>query len=68
MILLALPRRQPLERGQLVVLARKVGAERRFDFDLGDIAEEQFSHANRKGTSGRVLRDAETAASRATAR
>jgi hypothetical protein len=68
MILLALPRKQPLERAQLASMARRVGAERRFDFDPGDIGEEQFRPAGRKGTSGRVLRDVDTAATRATVR
>lgn len=59
MILLALPRKQPLNRNQLVQIARKTGQEKRFRFDLGDIEEDHFTYASRKGTSGRVLRDAE---------
>ncbi len=58
-ILLALPRKQTLDRPQLVQLARKTGTEKRFEFDLGDIAEDQFSHATQKNSAGRVLRDAE---------
>jgi spermidine synthase len=60
-ILLALPRKQQMERAQLSHLARKVGGQKRFDFDLGDISEEQFRYATRKSKSGRVLRDADAA-------
>ena len=58
-ILLALPRKQSLDRQQLVQLARKTGTEKRFQFDLGDIDEEQLTYATRKNNSGRVLRDAD---------
>ena len=58
-IMLALPRRQSLDRVQLAQIARKLGADKGFAFDVGDIAEDQFTNAGRKGTSGRVLRDAE---------
>lgn len=61
-ILLALPRKQPLNRSQLMQLARKTGKEKRFLFDLGDIDEDHFTYASRKSGSGRVLRDADTAA------
>ncbi len=63
-IMLALPRRQALDRAQLVQLARRVGTEKGFTFDVGDIAEDQFTNAGRKGTEGRVLRDAEPAQAR----
>lgn len=66
-ILLALPRKVALDRERLSELARKVGTEKRFDFDLGDLAEDQFGNASRKAKTGRVLRDAESAA-KATAR
>jgi spermidine synthase len=56
-ILLALPRKQVLDRQQLVQLARKTGAEKKFQFDLGEIDEEQFSHVTRKSNAGQVLRD-----------
>jgi hypothetical protein len=68
MILLALPRKQALDRAQFVQMAKKLGSERRFDFDLGDIEEKQFSNAGRKGKAGRVLRDAEAATSGASVR
>jgi spermidine synthase len=60
-ILLGLPRKQTLDRAGLARLARKVGAERRFQFDLGDIDEHQFHFLSGKGRSGRVLRDADAA-------
>jgi spermidine synthase len=59
-ILLALPRKQPLDRQQLAQLARKTGTAKSFQFDLGDIDEEQFSHVTRRSAEGRVLRDAES--------
>jgi spermidine synthase len=62
-ILLALPRKQSLDLQQLVHLARKTVTEKRFQFDLGDIDEEQFTHATRKSDSGRVLRDADASSS-----
>jgi spermidine synthase len=58
-ILLALPRKQSLDRGALVQLARSTGSARRFRFDLGDIDEQQFHNLGRKGKTGRVLRDAD---------
>ncbi|MDB5864553.1 MAG: hypothetical protein JWO70_2359 [Betaproteobacteria bacterium] len=60
-ILMALPRRQNLDRAQLAELARKLAADKRFAFDPGDIAEDQFTNAGRKGKTGRVLRDADAA-------
>ena len=67
-ILLALPRRQALDRAQLAQLARATGARKRFEFDLGDFGEEQFRPASRKSRSGRVLRDADAQRSRTEAR
>lgn len=60
-ILFGLPRKGAPDRAQLSALARKVGAERGFAFDLGDIDAEQFHELAAKGRSGRVLRDADTA-------
>ena len=59
MILLALPRRQPLNRDELAQLARKVSTARRFRFDLGDPVNYGFLHAQEKNKRGRVLRDAD---------
>lgn len=64
-ILLALPRRQPLDRAELIQLARKTGTAKRFDFDLAAIEDEQFAYSSRKSKSGRVLRDADTPAAKA---
>jgi len=58
-ILLALPRRQPLTRGEIVRLARNESVARRFRFDLGDLVDRGFLSAGGSGSSGRVLRDAE---------
>ncbi len=59
MILLALPRRQPLDRDELAQLARKIATARRFRFDLGDPVNYGFLHAQEKNQRGRVLRDAD---------
>lgn len=56
-ILLALPRKQPLDRDALARLARKVSAARRFRFDLGDVGNYGFQHAQGKNPDARVLRD-----------
>jgi len=56
-ILLALPRREPLTREELAQLARKVSADKRFRFDLGDVVERGFLHARGNDRDGRVLRD-----------
>ena len=61
-ILFGLPRRQPLDRAALSAAAQKVGAARGFQFDLGDIDEQQFHRLSGKGRSGRVLRDADAEA------
>lgn len=58
-ILLALPRKQSLDRSALVQLARTTGSAKGFRFDLGDIDEQQFHNLGRKAKSGKVLRDAE---------
>ena len=60
-ILLALPRKQTLDRSGLVQLARAAGSAKRFPFELGEIEENQFHVLSRKSKTGRVLRDAETA-------
>jgi hypothetical protein len=62
-ILLALPRKQSLDRAALIERARKTGAAHRFPFDLGAIDEHQFHNLGRTGKTGRVLRDAEVSRS-----
>lgn len=56
-ILLALPRRQPLGRDELMQIARKVSAAKRFPLDLGVPVEYGFLGARAKSQHGRVLRD-----------
>jgi len=58
-ILLALPRKQPLNRSELAQLARKISAAKQFRFDLGEQVEYGFHYASRKSGPGRVLRDAD---------
>jgi len=58
-ILLALPRKQPLDRNELAQRARKISAAKQFRFDLGEQVEYGFHHASGKGGPGRVLRDAD---------
>ena len=57
MILLALPRKQPLSRDKLIQLARNLSATRRFPFDLGDPVKYGYLDARAKIQNGRVLRD-----------
>ena len=57
MILLALPRKQPLSRDKLIELARNLSAARRFPFDLGDPVKYGYLDARAKIQDGRVLRD-----------
>jgi len=56
-ILLALPRKQPLNRSELAQLARKISAAKQFRFDLGEQVEYGFHYASKKSGPGRVLRD-----------
>jgi spermidine synthase len=56
-ILLALPRKQPMNRDELSRLARKVSSDKRMRFDLGDAANFGFAHAGSKDPAQRVLRD-----------
>jgi hypothetical protein len=58
-ILLALPRVQPLDRGEIARRAREVSAARHFGFDLGDLVERGFMPHGASPAGGRVLRDAD---------
>ena len=58
-IFLALPRRQPLGRSELALLARKISTAKRFRFDLGELVEYGFLHASEKNPRSSVLRDAD---------
>jgi len=63
-ILLALPRKQPLNRSELAQLARRISTAKQFRFDLGEQVEYGFRNASEKSGPGRVLRDAELRQSR----
>lgn len=56
-ILLALPRRQPLSRDEMILLTRKVSTAKRFRFDFGDLVSYGFQQAREKNQGGHVLRD-----------
>src|SRR5712692_6985773 len=58
-ILLALPRKQRLSRSELALAARKISTTKQFRFDLGDLVEYGFLHADEKNQDVRVLRDAD---------
>src|SRR6266571_2298667 len=58
-IFLALPRRQPLGRSELALLARKISTAKRFRFDLGELVEYRFLRASEKNPRSSVLRDAD---------
>ena len=60
-ILLALPRKQTLDRTSLAQLAHAKGESKGFRFDMGEIDDDQFHVLSGKGKTGRVLRDAEPA-------
>jgi spermidine synthase len=56
-ILLALPRKQPLNRDELMQMAQKVSAAKRLPFDLSDPVKYGFLDAHAKSQHERVLRD-----------
>jgi spermidine synthase len=58
-ILLALPRKQPMSRSELAQRARQLSASKQFRFDLGELVEYGFEHAQEKNRAARVLRDAD---------
>ncbi len=60
-ILLALPRRQPLSRTEIVERARSLSAAKGFRFDLGEVADYGLLSAHDSGADGRVLRDRDLA-------
>jgi spermidine synthase len=57
MILLALPRKQPLSREELRQLARNVSTTRRLRLDLGELVDYGFLHARARNPDARVLDD-----------
>jgi spermidine synthase len=56
-IVVAVPRRQPLDKQGLVRRAREVSAQHHFDFDLGDAINWGFHKAADERSGGQVLRD-----------
>ena len=60
MILLALPRAQPMSRSELAERGRQISASKRFRFDLGELVNAGFVDVPERKRSGRVLRDADS--------
>lgn len=60
-ILLALPRAQPIGRGELAGRARQISAAKQFRFDLGELVDSGFVDAAQMARGARVLRDADFA-------
>jgi spermidine synthase len=60
-ILLALPRKQTLDRVSLAQLAHAKGESKGFRFDMGEIDADQFHVLSSRGKTGGVLHDAEPA-------
>ena len=56
-ILIALPRRNALDRNEFARLAREVSSARGFRFDMGDLVEKGYNAADASGEGGRVLVD-----------
>ena len=58
-ILLALPRAQPMSRGELAQRARQISAAKHFRFDLSELVNSGFVDAAQMPRGARVLRDAD---------
>lgn len=56
-ILLALPRKHPLNREELAQMASQVTEAKKLRYDLGEIVKQGFSHASDKDGNTRVLKD-----------
>lgn len=56
-ILIALPRKQPLEPAEFARRAGEVSAAKRFRFDMGELVREGFHAADASGAGGRLLLD-----------
>ena len=59
MIVLALPRAQPMSRSELARRARQVSIAKQFRFDLGEMVNSGFVDTPQNDRNGRVLRDAD---------
>jgi len=57
-IVLALPRRQPLDRAGLAALARRTSAAHHFPFDAGELIDYGYERSAGSAAEGRVLTDA----------
>jgi spermidine synthase len=58
-ILVALPRKGPLERDEFARLAREVSVAQRFRFDMGELVDKGFHAADASGAGGRLLLDSD---------
>ena len=56
-ILIALPRRELVEREELARRARTISRKEGFRFDMGDIVMSGFRHAREENSRGRILLD-----------
>ena len=56
-ILVAVPRRNALDRAEFARLAREVSAARRFRFDMGELVERGYHPGDARGEGGRLLLD-----------
>ena len=56
-ILIAVPRKNALDREEFARLARELSAARHFRFDMGDLVERGFHPGDASGEGGRLLLD-----------
>jgi spermidine synthase len=56
-ILLALPRREDVNREELIRKARRISLEKQFRFDLGESVRHGFRKPGQEESGGRILRD-----------
>jgi spermidine synthase len=57
MILVALPRKQPIDQHALARRAARISRQRHFPYDLGDVVTYGYQHAEEKNPDARVLLD-----------
>ena len=56
-ILIAMPRKQPIKRGELARRARAISQQKHFRFDMGSLVTYGYRHPGKKIARGSVLRD-----------
>ena len=56
-ILIALPRKQPINRDDLARRATRISKEKHFRFDMGELVVYGYRHPQKKNARGRVLVD-----------